>query len=125
VGSSQAATTLGVFGLCVAEERLLAKSVKIVEVEEFFHSFDRTVLPDNENRLIILMRTEDQAAPLMDCMLVFLHDKEARYMLFDTGALAMEGVDPDVRYLLLPFVAEACLKSIVNPVAEKRSIKLN
>jgi hypothetical protein len=125
VGSSQAAMTLGAFSLCVSEERLLAKSVKIVEVKKFFHSFDRTFFSSNKNHLIILVRTEDQVASLIDCVLIFLLEKKACYVLFNTGALAMEGVNPDVHYLLTLYVAEACLKAIVDPVAEKRGLELN
>jgi hypothetical protein len=80
VGSHQTVETVGAFDLCVQKAGELTKSVKIIDAEQFFGTFDKIFFPSNKNRLFVLVKLEDQAGHLMHkVLLTFLSKKKARF----------------------------------------------
>ncbi|WP_217577415.1 SIS domain-containing protein [Mesorhizobium sp. GbtcB19] len=97
----------GGFGLCVVEEKL---KVVVVDrgADHFFHSTLETTT--KTSRHFILIVAEDSSREQMERMVTFCKEHAGHTEIYDTEEFKMEGIDPKIRPLVAPYVAEAALK---------------
>ncbi|HYZ64311.1 MAG TPA: SIS domain-containing protein [Acetobacteraceae bacterium] len=108
VASGPGFTTAYVFGVCILMEMLWMHSVPI-EAAEFFHGPFEIV---DQNTPLILILGEDPSRPLMERVVRFCKKHTERLMLYDSRDFAMDGIDPEIRPIVAPYVIQAALKRI-------------
>lgn len=106
VASGPGFTTAYVFGVCILMEMLWLHSYPI-EAAEFFHGPFEIV---DKNTPLILLLGEDPTRPLMERVKTFCDTYAGRVMLYDSKEYAMDGIAPEIRPILAPYILQAALK---------------
>ena len=88
------------YGMCTLEEMLWMKT-KSVHGAEFFHGALEVV--DRDSTLFLFL-SEDSSRPVMERVARFAPKICANVLTFDTKDFALEGVAPEFRGLVAPFV---------------------
>jgi len=108
VASGPGATTAYVFGVCILMEMLWIHAYPI-DAAEFFHGPFEIVTP---NTPVVLIIGEDPSRPLMERVKVFCQKYTERLMIYDSREYAMEGIDPEIRPIVAPYIIQAALKRL-------------
>jgi fructoselysine 6-phosphate deglycase len=101
-------STAYVVGVCVLMEMQWMHSVAL-EAAEFFHGPFEIV---DQNTPLILMKGEDPSRPLMDRVERFCNKYTERVFIYDTRDYEMNGIDPEIRPIVGPYVLQAALRRI-------------
>lgn len=102
-----------VLGVCVLMEMQWMHSMPL-EAAEFFHGPFEIV---DANTPLILMKGEDPSRPLMDRVERFCTKYTERLMIYDAADFAMNGIHPQIRPLVGPYVMQAALRRIAEHLA--------
>jgi fructoselysine 6-phosphate deglycase len=108
VASGPGATSAYVFGVCILMEMLWIHAYPI-DAAEFFHGPFEIVTPKTP---LVLILGEDPSRPLMERVKVFCQKHTERLMIYDSREYAMEGIDPDIRPIVAPYIIQAALKRL-------------
>ncbi|MVA26571.1 SIS domain-containing protein [Agrobacterium vitis] len=108
VASGPGATSAYVFGVCILMEMLWIHAYPI-DAAEFFHGPFEIVTPKTP---LVLIIGEDPSRPLMERVKTFSQKHTERLMIYDSREYAMEGVDPEIRPIVAPYVIQAALKRL-------------
>jgi fructoselysine 6-phosphate deglycase len=114
IASGPTFSTAYVFGVCVLMEMQWMHSTAL-EAAEFFHGPFEIV---DQNLPLVLSKTEDPSRPLMDRVERFCKKYTERTFIYDTKDYEMEGVAPEIRGWVGPFV----LQAVVRRIAERLSV---
>lgn len=106
VASGPVFTSAYVFGVCILMEMLWIHSYPI-EAAEFFHGPFEIVTPETP---LVLLLGEDPSRPLMERVKKWAVKTTERTMIYDSKDYAMEGIDPEIRSIVAPYVIQAALK---------------
>lgn len=106
VASGPGFTTAYVFGVCILMEMLWLHSYPI-EAAEFFHGPFEIV---DKQTPLILISGEDPSRPLMERVTTFCDTYAGRVMNYDSRDYAMNGIDPEIRPIVAPYILQAALK---------------
>ena len=106
VASGPVFTSAYVFGVCILMEMLWIHTYPI-EAAEFFHGPFEVVTPETP---LVLLLGEDPSRPLMERVKRFALKTTERLMIYDSKDYAMEGIDPEIRPIVAPYVLQAALK---------------
>ncbi|MCC6312435.1 MAG: SIS domain-containing protein [Thermomicrobiales bacterium] len=105
VGAGPCFTTAYVLGVCVLMEMQWLHAQPLVAAE-FFHGPFEVV--DQTTPLIIFLG-EDPSRPEAERVVRFCQKYTERTMIYDSKDFAMDGVDPEVRAIVAPFVLQAAV----------------
>jgi fructoselysine 6-phosphate deglycase len=106
VASGPVATSAYVFGVCILMEMLWIHSYPI-DAAEFFHGPFEVVTPETP---LVLLLGEDPSRPLMERVKRFALKTTERLMIYDSKDYAMDGIAPEIRAIVAPYVIQAALK---------------
>ncbi|CUX65698.1 Sugar isomerase [Agrobacterium tumefaciens str. Kerr 14] len=108
VASGPGATSAYVFGVCILMEMLWIHAYPI-DAAEFFHGPFEIVTPKTP---LVLIIGEDPSRPLMERVKAFSQKHTERLMIYDSRDYAMEGIEPEIRPIVAPYVIQAALKRL-------------
>ena len=108
VASGPTFSTAYVFGVCVLMEMQWMHSTAL-EAAEFFHGPFEIV---DQNLPLVLLKNEDPSRPLMDRVERFCKKYTERTFIYDSQDYAMEGVAPEIRGMVGPYVLQAVLRRV-------------
>ena len=108
VASGPGKLVSGAFGLCVLEE-MLKLPIRLVDADQFFHSTLEIAAKDTPHHFILIL-TEDASRKQMERLVDFCKQHGGPMEIYDTREYVMEGIDPDIRAMVAPYVAEGALK---------------
>jgi fructoselysine 6-phosphate deglycase len=106
VASGPVTTSSYVFGVCILMEMLWIHTYPI-DAAEFFHGPFEVVTPETP---LVLLLGEDPSRPLMERVKRFALKTTERTMIYDSKDYAMEGIAPEIRAIVAPYVIQAALK---------------
>jgi fructoselysine 6-phosphate deglycase len=106
VASGPVSTSAYVFGVCILMEMLWIHAYPI-DAAEFFHGPFEIVTPETP---LVLLLGEDPSRPLMERVKRFAQKTTERVMIYDSKDYAMEGIAPEIRAIVAPYVIQSALK---------------
>jgi fructoselysine 6-phosphate deglycase len=101
-------TNAYVFGVCILMEMLWLHAYP-VDAAEFFHGPFEILQPDTP---LVLILGEDPSRPLMERVVRFSEKHSRRLFIYDSRAMKMPGIAPEVRPMLAPYALQTALKRV-------------
>ncbi|QTG17187.1 SIS domain-containing protein (plasmid) [Agrobacterium tumefaciens] len=127
VASGSAEIVPHAFGLCVLQERF-GFDIHTVDGGDFFHSVVETVRPGTQNHYILIIPADVSRPEMLDIKTFFERQskkKEVSFQVIDTNEFDMSGIDPQLRGILGPMLAEAFLKPWAPALAKAAGKSMN
>lgn len=106
VASGPVTTSAYVFGVCILMEMLWIHTYPI-DAAEFFHGPFEVITPETP---VVLLLGEDPSRPLMERVKRFALKTTERLVIYDSKDYAMDGIAPEIRAIVAPYVIQAALK---------------
>lgn len=117
IGSGPCVGSAYVFAVCTLVE-MQWMNAHPVDAAEFFHGPFEIV---DENTHLILMLAEDPSRPLAERAVRFCRKHTDKLIIYDSKDFEMEGIDPEIRPILAPFVLGTVLDRMAEKVATLRN----
>jgi len=96
------------YAMCIMEEMQWMRT-KSISAADFFHGTLEVIGRDD---VVVIFKGEDAARPLTERVEKFVHTICNNVIVFDTRDFALDGISPEFRGLVSPFVMAAACKRI-------------
>jgi fructoselysine 6-phosphate deglycase len=113
VGAGPMFSTAYVFGVCILMEMQWMHTHPIVAAEFFHGPFE---IVDQHTPLVLLVG-EDPSRPEAERVVRFCKKYTERLMIYDSADFKMNGIHPEVRPIVAPFILEAALSRFAEHLA--------